>query len=326
VRYKRILVTGGAGFIGSHLVDRLLADGREVSCIDDFNDYYPPVLKRFNVSNHVPNGAYELFENDIRDAASISEIVRRWRPEAIVHLAARAGVRPSVVDPFLYEQTNVSGTLNVLEAARISGTARVVFGSSSSVYGFNTKVPFEETDAVYQQISPYAATKLAGEALCSCYAYLYSLPIVSLRFFTVYGPRQRPDLAIRKFIQNVLHGRPIVLYGDGSSSRDYTYVDDIVSGIMAAIDIESSGHEIVNLGNSVPVSLLDMVATIEHVVGRRAEIEWAPLQAGDVPRTFASVTKARGLLRYDPKTSLEEGIRELSRWIESLVPELRTLV
>ncbi len=311
MRFERLLVTGGAGFIGSHLVDALLGRGAHVVVVDDFNDYYDPALKRQNVAPHLDHPQFTLAEGDIRDAGLVHSLVETHAPQVIVHLAARAGVRPSLTDPELYVTTNVNGTLNLLEAARHRGVERFIFGSSSSVYGLNTKVPFAETDALLNPASPYAATKIAGEALCNAYAHLYAIPTMSLRFFTVFGPRQRPDLAIRKFAQLMRASKPIPLYGDGSSSRDYTFVGDIVAGVMAAIELNSTGHEIVNLGNSTPTKLIQLVRSLEELLGTQAQIEWLPDQPGDVPTTFADLTRARARLGYEPTTPLRDGIAQM---------------
>ncbi len=316
MRDETFLVTGGAGFIGSHLVDRLLAGGARVVVVDDFNDYYAPALKRDNVRVHLQHPRYSLVEADIRDGARMAALVREHAPRTIVHLAARAGVRPSLSDPFLYESTNGLGTLNLLEAARHGGVGKFVFASSSSVYGLNTKVPFAETDALLRPASPYGATKLANEAMCHAYSHLYGLPIVSLRFFTVYGPRQRPDLAIRKFAEAMLRGESIPLYGDGSTSRDYTFVDDIITGVMGAIALSHDGHEVFNLGNSSPVTLAELVAALEGVLGVRARIERLPEQPGDVPRTFADVAKAERVLGFRPQTPLRDGLEVFARWLQ----------
>jgi len=316
--YERFLVTGGAGFIGSHLVDRLLAAGAEVVVVDDFNDFYDPAHKRANVAGHLRQPRYTLVEHDIRDGAKMAALVGERRPQCIVHLAARAGVRPSLSDPLLYETTNSVATLHLLEAARHHGVERFVFASSSSVYGLNDKVPFAETDALLRVASPYGATKLASEAMCHAYAHLYGLSIASLRFFTVYGPRQRPDLAIRKFAERMLAGRPIELFGDGSTSRDYTFVDDIVAGVRAAIEHDAGpGHEIFNLGNSSPVTLAELVAALERVLGTQAIIERLPEQPGDVPRTYADVTKSERMLGYRPKTPLHEGLAVFAQWLRA---------
>jgi UDP-glucuronate 4-epimerase len=313
--YNKVMVTGGAGFIGSHLVDRLLADGCAVLCVDDFNDYYDPDLKRENVKQHLQDEFYRLVEGDIRDKELISKLVKEWQPEAIVHLAARAGVRPSLSEPELYQATNVAGTLNLFEAAKDNGVKKFVFGSSSSVYGLNNKVPFAETDPLLKPASPYAATKIAGEALAHTYAHLYNISVVVLRFFTVYGPRQRPDLAIRKFAEKMLRGEEITLFGDGSSARDYTYIGDIVNGIVAAINYDGSKYEAFNLGNSFPVKLIELVRNLEEVIGVKAKIIWAPDQPGDVPITFADIGKARRMLGYCPNISLDEGLKNFGKWL-----------
>lgn len=320
--YNKVMVTGGAGFIGSHLVDRLLADGCAVLCVDDFNDYYDPDLKRENVKQHLQNESYWLVEGDIRDKELISKLVKEWQPEAIVHLAARAGVRPSLSEPELYQATNVAGTLNLFEAAKDNGVKKFVFGSSSSVYGLNNKVPFAETDPLLKPASPYAATKIAGEALAHTYAHLYNISVVVLRFFTVYGPRQRPDLAIRKFAEKMLRGEEITLFGDGSSARDYTYIGDIVNGIVAAINYDGSKYEAFNLGNSFPVKLIELVRNLEEVIGVKAKIIWAPAQPGDVPITFADIGKAAELLGYYPETSINEGLAKFVQWLKNYNTEV----
>lgn len=313
--FERVMVTGGAGFIGSHLVDRLLAAGARVLCLDDFNDYYAPALKRRNIAGHLANKLYTLEEGDIRDRELVARCVSSWRPQAIVHLAARAGVRPSLTDPYLYETTNVAGTLNMLEAARANKVERFVFGSSSSVYGLNAKTPFAETDALLRPASPYAATKIAGEALCHTYAHLYGLRIVALRFFTVFGPRQRPDLAIRKFAEKILAGQEIEMFGDGSSARDYTFAADIVAGVLAALAYDVAGYEVFNLGNSRPVTLRELIAAVEQAVGRKATIRRLADQPGDVPITFADISQAKAKLGYNPSTPLEEGMKHFVAWL-----------
>ncbi|MGB1013888.1 MAG: GDP-mannose 4,6-dehydratase [Nannocystaceae bacterium] len=311
----RYLVTGGAGFIGSHTVDRLLAAGHEVTVVDNFNDYYDPQLKRTNVAGHLGQPGYRLVEGDIRDAPFVDGLVREGKPEVVIHLAARAGVRPSLTQPHLYRSTNIEGTLNLLEAARHHGVSRFVFGSSSSVYGRNETTPFAEHHRLNNPASPYAATKIAGEALTGAYAHLYGFTAISLRFFTVFGPRQRPDLAIRTFCENIAAGRPITLFGDGSSRRDYTFVQDIVDGILAATTAElSCRHEVCNLGNGSPMTLAQMVATIEDVVGKKAQIERLPDQPGDVPVTFADITYAGKLLGYTPKVEFAEGLAAFMAW------------
>ncbi|HEV2764269.1 MAG TPA: GDP-mannose 4,6-dehydratase [Pyrinomonadaceae bacterium] len=312
---RSILVTGGAGFIGSHLVDRLLAEGGwRVTVLDDFNDFYAPALKRANVSEHLKRENYRLVEADIRDAPAVERVFAGGEFECVVHLAARAGVRPSLAEPLLYAETNINGTLNLLEQSRARGVGQFVFGSSSSVYGINAKVPFSEEDPIRQPISPYAATKAAGELLCHTYAHLYGLRSVCLRFFTVYGARQRPDLAIRKFARLIDEGKPIPVFGDGTTRRDYTYVDDIIQGVRAAVDFRESAYEVINLGESRTVELRELIALLERELGRTAGIDWQPEQPGDVPQTFADISKARRLLGYDPRTDIEEGVRRFVRW------------
>jgi UDP-glucuronate 4-epimerase len=315
---RNILVTGGAGFIGSHLVGRLLGEGGwRVSVVDDFNDFYDPALKRRNVAPHEGRGDFRLSEADIRDRAALGEIFREGAFDVVVHLAARAGVRPSLSEPELYAETNIRGTLNLLELAREHGVGQFVFGSSSSVYGENEKVPFSEEDPVAKPISPYAATKAAGELLCHTYSHLWGLRCVALRFFTVYGARQRPDLAIHKFARLISEGKPIPVFGDGTTRRDYTYVDDIIAGVRAAIDYEASTYEVFNLGESRTVELRELISLLEKELGREALIDRQPLQPGDVPQTFADITKARRLLGYNPQTDIAEGIRRFVEWFKA---------
>jgi UDP-glucuronate 4-epimerase len=310
-----ILVTGGAGFIGSHLIERLLAEGRwRVTVLDDFNDFYAPAMKRANVAPHLGRADFRLVEADIRDRAALAKIFAATEFAVIVHLAARAGVRPSLSEPLLYTETNVTGTLHLLELARAHGIKQFVFGSSSSVYGINAKVPFNEDDPIRQPISPYAATKAAGELLCHTYAHLHGLRTVALRFFTVYGARQRPDLAIHKFARLISAGKSIPVFGDGTTRRDYTYVDDIIAGVRAAIDYDASMYEAINLGESRTVELRELIALLEQALGQKAVIDRQPLQPGDVPQTFADTRKARRLLGYDPQTPIEEGIRRFVEW------------
>ncbi len=315
---KNFLVTGGAGFIGSHLVQRLLADeNAQVTVIDDFNDFYAPALKRANIAAFADNPRFSLCEMNICDAEKLRAVYAEKKFETIVHLAARAGVRPSLSQPELYARTNINGTLNLLEAAREYGVNQFVFGSSSSVYGANCKVPFSETDRIQQPISPYAATKAAGELLCHTYSHLYPIRTVCLRFFTVYGARQRPDLAIRKFSQLILENKPIPIFGDGTTRRDYTYVDDIIQGICAAIDYTQTAHEVFNLGESQTVELNELITLLEENLDRKAIINRQPAQPGDVPQTFADITKAREFLGYSPTTKIEDGIRKFTDWIKS---------
>src|SRR5829696_8376267 len=312
---RNVLVTGGAGFIGSHLVARLLAEGQwRVTVVDDFNDFYDPALKRRNVSAHLGREDFALHEADIRDRAALGELFAGAEFDVIVHLAARAGVRPSLLEPVLYAETNINGTVNLLELARAHGVRQFVFGSSSSVYGENEKVPFAEDDPVNRPISPYAATKAAGELLCHTYSHLFGLRCVALRFFTVYGARQRPDLAIHKFARLISEGKPIPVFGDGTTRRDYTYVDDIIAGVRAAMDYEGAAYEVFNLGESRTVELRELIALLERELGRKAVVDRQPPQPGDVPQTFADVSKARRLLGYDPRTPIEEGIRRFVEW------------
>jgi UDP-glucuronate 4-epimerase len=312
---KNILVTGGAGFIGSHLVDRLLAEGDwRVTVVDDFNDFYAPEIKRENVRSQSQSPSYRLYDADIRDRARLEEIFKGEKFDCIVHLAARAGVRPSLSEPLLYAETNINGTLNLLEFARTYGVKQFVFGSSSSVYGINAKVPFSEDDPIRQPISPYAATKAAGELICHTYSHLYGIRCVCLRFFTVYGARQRPDLAIHKFAKLIDTGRPIPVFGDGTTRRDYTYIDDIIAGVRAAIDYEASDYEVFNLGESQTVELNELIALLEKELDRQALIDRQPMQPGDVPQTFSDVTKARRQLGYNPQTKIEDGIRRFVEW------------
>jgi UDP-glucuronate 4-epimerase len=312
---KNILITGGAGFIGSHLVDRLLAEGDwRITIVDDFNDFYDPSIKRANIEPHLSNSDFTLIEADIRDFYSLSEVFREGKFDCVVHLAARAGVRPSLTETRLYVETNINGTTNLLELARQHGVKQFVFGSSSSVYGENKKVPFSEDDPIFNPISPYAATKAAGELLCHTYAHLYGMRIVCLRFFTVYGARQRPDLAIHKFAKLIDAGQPIPVFGDGTTRRDYTYVDDIIAGVRAAIDYDGSNYEVINLGESQTVELRELISLLENALGKKAQIDRQPTQPGDVPQTFADIAKARRLLKYNPQTQIEDGIGLFIDW------------
>jgi UDP-glucuronate 4-epimerase len=313
---KRVLVTGGAGFIGSHLCQRLLQEGYEVVCLDNFDAYYDPAIKRRNLEEiNASKGAqgFQLVEGDIRNKGLVDDLFRRSSFDLIIHLAARAGVRPSIEQPLLYNEVNVTGTLNLLEACREIGVRDFIFGSSSSVYGKNRKVPFAEEDRLEAMISPYAVTKRVGELFCYTYHHLYGLRISCLRFFTVYGPRQRPEMAIHKFTRLINQGEKIPLYGDGTSRRDYTYIDDIISGIMGAIR-NLRGYEIFNLGESQTVPLRELISIIEQALGKKAAIEELPDQPGDVPITYADITKARRLLSYDPKVGIAEGVGQFVRW------------
>lgn len=313
---ETVLVTGGAGFIGSNCVKRLLDDNRNVICLDNFNTYYEPAIKRRNISGFLEHDNFALFEGDILDVVMLEQIFSSQTVGSVIHLAARAGVRPSLSEPVLYETVNVVGTLNLLEAARQHGVENFVFGSSSSVYGINEKTPFSETDRIEHPVSPYATSKRAAELYCYNYSHLYGLPITCLRFFTVYGPRQRPEMAIHKFTRLIDEGEPIPTFGDGSSARDYTYIDDIVSGIMAAL-ARPAAFEIYNLGNSRTTTLNKMVELISAALGKRAELNWLPAQAGDVPITFADIGKAQAQLGYKPATPIEEGITKFVDWYNS---------
>jgi len=313
---KRVLVTGGAGFIGSHLCQRLLQEGYEVVCLDNFDAYYDPAIKRRNLEEiKASKGAkgFQLVEGDIRDKGFLDDLFRRSSFGLIIHLAARAGVRPSIEQPLLYDEVNVAGTLNLLEACREFGVTDFIFGSSSSVYGKNRKVPFAEDDPLEAMVSPYAVTKRAGELFCYVYHHLHGLNISCLRFFTVYGPRQRPEMAIHKFARLIEQGEKIPLYGDGTSRRDYTYIDDIIGGITGAVQ-NLKGYDIFNLGESQTTPLRDLISLLEQALGKKATIEELPEQPGDVPITYADITKARSLLGYDPKVGIEEGVERFVRW------------
>jgi UDP-glucuronate 4-epimerase len=312
----KILITGGAGFIGSHLAEHLLAAHHEISIIDDLNDFYDPAWKRNNLAEIGRVGPVRFLDSDICNFAALSRFVDETRPDTVIHLAARAGVRPSLEQPLLYERVNVHGTMALLEACRAVGVKKFVFASSSSVYGISNSVPFRENDTVLLPISPYAATKIAGEKICYTYSHLYGIQTVCLRFFTVYGPRQRPDLAIRKFTAMIDRGDAIPVFGDGSTSRDYTYIDDIVSGIVSAIGLECS-YDVFNLGNSAPVSLETVIRTIENHLGKKAVIRHLPLQPGDVPATYADITKAETILGYRPETRFSDGIGRFVGWYNS---------
>ncbi len=308
-----ILVTGGAGFIGSHLVEKLLSAGERVICIDDFNDYYDPGLKRANVKPFLKEKHFQLYEADIRDGRAMDEIFAAEDIQAVVHLAARAGVRDSLKDPHLYARTNINGILNLLEAVRRKSIQTFIFGSSSSVYGLSHRVPFREDDPVDSPISPYAATKRAGELLCHAYHQLYQIPITILRFFTVYGPRGRPEMAIYKFTRFIDEGKEIPVYGDGTSRRDYTYVSDIVQGIISALR-KSFPFEIFNLAGGRTVELREMISLLEKSLKKKVRIKYCPEQQGDVRLTSADISRARQLLSYSPRVSLEEGIERLIQW------------
>lgn len=319
-------MTGAAGFIGSHIVDALVSRGDEVTGVDNFDQFYDPALKRENLTDAIASGRFKLEESDIRDSASMRAVLETAQPDILVHLAARAGVRPSIEDPALYMDVNVVGTAVLLEAARIQGINRVVLASSSSVYGNDASAPFSESETAIKPVSPYAASKRAAELLCETFASLYTeLRLISLRFFTVYGPRQRPDLAIRKFTRLIAAGEPIPFFGDGSCSRDYTYITDTVQGVLGAIDrtrTSSPGHEIYNLGESATTTLSELVALIEQALGRSAEFKRLPAQPGDVARTFADIRRAREVLGYAPHVPIAKGIPLFVEWFRSRYPAL----
>jgi len=313
------LVTGVAGFIGSHVAEALLARGESVIGVDSFDSYYDPAVKRANVAEVARAGGdrFTLVEADIRDEAAMARAFTHYRPDSLVHLAARAGVRPSIADPALYADVNVVGTARLLAAAERAGRRRLVLASSSSVYGGNTKLPFAEADDVSRPISPYAATKRACELLAHAHQHLTGASVACLRFFTCYGPRQRPDLAIHKFMRMVHAGEPIPVFGDGSSSRDYTYIDDIVAGVLAALDrIDGRGYRIWNLGSSEPVRLSTMIEAAGAVVGKTPIIDRRPTQPGDAPHTYADLTRAGAELGYQPSTRFEDGLRAQWEWLK----------
>jgi UDP-glucuronate 4-epimerase len=308
----RILVTGGAGFIGSHLVEKLLAAGHEVAILDDFNDFYDPQIKRDNIAAVSKDTV--IHHVDLRDSAAVRNVFHLEKFETIVHLAARAGVRPSIQYPQLYYDTNVSGTLHLLDAARVTGVERFIFASSSSVYGISKTVPFSEEQHLTQTLSPYAATKIAGEFLCSTFSHLYQMRMVALRYFTVYGPRQRPDLAIHQFTRRIYAGQPIDQFGDGTTRRDYTYIDDVIQGTMAALNYDRSPFDIFNLGESETIQLNDLISAIEKALGKKAKVNRLPEQPGDMPLTCADISKARKLLGYNPITQFNEGLPRFIDW------------
>ena len=309
----KALITGAAGFIGSHLSERLLADGWDVVGVDNFDDFYDPQIKRRNISDCLKNNNFQLIEADIRDGQAMDKAAGE-DVRIIVHLAAMAGVRPSIAQPLLYADVNVNGTMVLLELAKKHRIDKFIFGSSSSVYGNNEKVPFSEVDSVDSPISPYAATKKAGELICHTYHHLYGTSITCLRFFTVYGPRQRPDLAIHKFAKLIEQDKPIPVYGDGSMMRDFTYIDDIINGIVSAMG-RCDGFNIYNLGESEPITVNDLISEIEKALGKKAVREYQPPQPGDVERTYADITKAAENLAYKPSTSIHAGLKQFVAWL-----------
>lgn len=314
------LITGCAGFIGSHIVDALLSQGKRVVGVDNFCDYYAPEIKRENISEALKDDNFTLFEVDICNKEALEAPFRSRKVLAVIHLAAMAGVRPSIANPKLYSEVNISGTINVLELMKKYEVKKFIFASSSSVYGNNEKLPFTEEDNVDKAISPYAATKKAGEVIAHTYYHLYGIDMALLRFFTVYGERQRPDLAIYKLTKMITEEKAIPLYGDGSSLRDYTYINDSVDGTLKALSyIENNEkiYEIFNIGESRTISLKQMVATIEQALDKKAKIDQQPMQAGDVLQTYADISKARRLLNYNPQTNFEEGVRRFVEWFKS---------
>lgn len=314
---KTYLVTGGAGFIGSSLADFLLKKDYKVVVIDNFCDFYDPSIKRNNVNDNLDNPNYKLYEIDLRCKSDVEKVFRENKIDVVIHLAAMAGVRPSIENPILYQEVNCIGTQNLLEVMKEYGVKNLVMASSSSVYGNNKKVPFKETDIVDYAISPYAATKKSNEVMKHVYHKLFNMNVIMLRFFTVYGPRQRPDLAINKFTRLMLNDEEVTMFGDGTTSRDYTYIDDIVSGIYSSINYvlnNNDVYEIVNLGNSSPISLKEMINTIAEVLNKEPKIKEMPMQQGDVNITYADISKAKEMLNYDPKTPFKEGIEKFVKW------------
>ncbi|MBI5182645.1 MAG: GDP-mannose 4,6-dehydratase [Nitrospirae bacterium] len=311
------LITGGAGFIGSHVVDRLLKDNKKVICLDNFDNFYDPAIKRRNISEPLKSQNFKLIEGDIRDLKLLRETFSSHKIDYVFHPAARAGVRPSIADPLLYEDVNIKGTMNMLEMAKEFKVENFVFASSSSVYGENKKIPFSESDNVDKPISPYAATKKACEEICFTYHHLYNIPITCLRFFTVYGPRQRPEMAIHKFTRLIDEGKKMPMFGDGSSKRDYTYIDDIIDGVMKSLD-KRHDFEIFNLGESETTDLRRLISLIEKNLGKKALIDEQPNQPGDVSITYADIEKARMMLQYNPATKIEKGIELFVKWYRDL--------
>lgn len=311
-----ILVTGGAGFIGSHLCEKLLAHGKSVICLDNFNDFYDPKIKQKNISECRGKSNFKLIKGDITSQAIVKKVFKDNQINMVYHLAARAGVRPSLLNPGLYQKTNVEGTLNLLQAAAEHKVGKFIFASSSSVYGNNKKIPFAETDSVDNPISPYAATKKAGELLAYTYHHLYKMPVACMRFFTVYGPRQRPEMAIHKFIHNIIEGKPIDMYGNGQTKRDYTYIDDIINGLLKIQEM-NYGYEIYNLGNSDTIALKDLIKTIGEKLKIEPKINKLPVQPGDVEITYADIAKSKKEFGYDPKTKISQGIEKTIAWYKN---------
>ena len=317
-----ILVTGGAGFIGSHLIEKLLPQGHSVVCIDNYDPFYSKHLKETNLSTLFHSSNFVFYEGDIRDKDFMEGVFAKHKIDVVVHLAAKAGVRPSVQDPVSYFDVNVNGTIHLMEAMNRHGVKKLVNASSSSIYGNNRKIPYAEIDSVDFPVSPYAASKKSSELITYTYHHLYQMDVVNLRFFTVYGPRQRPDLAIHKFFRHLYEGKAIEMYGDGSTSRDYTFVEDTVQGITSAITwitCQNGVYEIINLGNHTPVKLTELIAIIEKVTGKSFNIQHMPMQPGDVDITYADIQKASKLLEYKPETSIENGLIRFKLWFESFL-------
>lgn len=325
---SRILLTGGAGFIGSHVAEALLREHAQLSLVDNLDDFYSPAWKRANLDAIRQIGSFDFFDQDVCSTELIRGTFASVRPAVVIHLAARAGVRPSIEQPRLYERVNVGGTVNILELCREFEVSRLIFGSSSSVYGASSRAPFSEGQSDLRPISPYAASKLAAESFCYTYAHLYELPVVALRFFTVYGPRQRPDLAIHKFVARIEAGKPLPIFGQGETGRDYTYIDDIVAGVLSALEYTFSPaggtpFEIFNLGNSQPVKLSELVRLLECATGKKAVLQQEALQQGDVPLTWADISKAGRLLDYRPQTTIEQGLKKFVEWYRATDPVQR---
>jgi len=310
---QKVLVTGAAGFIGSNLVERLLSMSYEVVGLDNFDDFYAPAIKRSNVRALIKKGGFQIIEGDIRDTSLLSRLFSENRIDVVIHLAARAGVRTSLSQPLLYQDVNVGGTVNLLETSRAHNVEQFLFASSSSVYGSNGKAPFEETQQI-NPISPYAASKAAAEQFCSTYSRLYHMPVVALRLFTVYGPRQRPEMAIHKFVDMVNHDQEVILFGDGISKRDYTNVDDIVAGFMLALAHPEKDFSVFNLGRGNAVDLRYLLSLIEEALGKKARVRRLAMQPGEVPLTIASIAKARNILGYQPRIGVEEGVPMFVKW------------
>lgn len=310
-----ILLTGGAGFIGSHLAEKLLSEGHQLTVIDNFDPFYDKSIKEANLSSF--RDSIRFYSWDLSSDLIHEQLKTIPVPNLIIHLAAKAGVRPSILNPQSYIRANVDATLNLLDYARLNSIQRFIFASSSSVYGINQKVPFAESDAINQSISPYAASKIACEQLAHSYAHIYGMNITALRFFTVYGPRQRPDLAIHKFANMILADKPIPVYGDGSTARDYTYIDDIIQGVMGAVHVDHAGFEVYNLGESKVISLRTLIRELELALGKKAIIDWQAMQPGDVPVTFADISKARAFLGYEPQTDLKTGLARFVEWLQT---------